>query len=165
MYIHVYQLFLPPVGNTSLLVNNVPVRVGGLIGTATPSKDGLMHKQRSDYTYNKKDYVKAKITIKTTSASQAFSCILHFIGVDAKMSAVNLLAVKWNITRVYASQLCGENPGAVSLLYKIESNSNISVYVITNSYLRIDISPLIKGVSSEIEDIDTVPDDAVPLSF
>lgn len=139
--------------------------VGGLIGIANPEKEGLMHRQRSDYSYNKKDNGKAKITIKTTAVNHVFSCILHFIGVDGKMSTVNLLAVKWNITRVYASQLCGEKPGAVSLLYKIESNSNISVYVTTNAYLRIDISPLIKGVPSEIEDVDTVPDDAVPLSF
>ena len=139
--------------------------VGGLIGIATPEKEGLMNKMRADYTYNKKDNEKARILIKTTVASHVFSCILHLTGVDGKISTVNLIATKWNMTRVYASLICGEKPGSVSLLYKIEANSNISVYVITNAYLRIDISPLIKGISSLIEYADSVPEDAIPLSF
>lgn len=139
--------------------------VGGLIGIATPEKEGLMNMMRADYTYNKKDNEKARILIKTTVASNVFSCILHLTGVDGKMSTVNLIAAKWNMTRVYASLICGEKTVSVSLLYKIEANSNISVYVITNAYLRIDISPLIKGVSSLIEYADSVPEDAIPLSF
>lgn len=139
--------------------------MGGLIGIATPEKEGLMNMMRADYTYNKKDNEKARILIKTTVASNVFSCILHLTGVDGKMSTVNLIAAKWNMTRVYASLICGEKTVSESLLYKIEANSNISVYVITNAYLRIDISPLIKGVSSLIEYADSVPEDAIPLSF
>lgn len=139
--------------------------MGGLIGIATPKKDGLMDRMRADYTYDKKDNEKARILIKTTVAGNVFSCILHLTGVDGKTSTVNLIATKWNMTRVYASLICGEMPYSVSLLYKIEANSNISVYVITNAYIRINITPLIKGISSLIEYADSVPEDAIPLSF
>ncbi|WP_302787321.1 hypothetical protein [Phocaeicola coprophilus] len=139
--------------------------MGGLIGLVAPEKNGLMHKMRADYTYNKNNNGIARILIKTATESHVFSCILHITGVNGKISTINLIAAKWNMTRVYASLICGEKSGSVSLSYKIESNNNINVYVISNAYLRIDINPLIKSVSSSIEDIESVPDDVIPLSF
>lgn len=39
---------LPPVGNTSLLVNNVPVRVGGLLGNPLGDKGSLSSGENFD---------------------------------------------------------------------------------------------------------------------
>ena len=141
------------------------VWVGGLIGTATSEKNGLMSKSMAGYTYFKNVNNYAKMSINTIATGQNFSCMVIFTDVNGVIFTVNLNAAIWNSNKVYASLICGLNGSGVSMSYKIESNKNISVYINSSAYLKIDVSPLIEGVSSTIEYVDSIPSDTIQLSL
>ena len=152
------KVVLPPVGNVSLLVNNIPVRVEGLIGTATTEKDGLSPKEIIPYWYDKGNGVIAKLTINTTAASNIHASILTICSVFGNSLAIYLIANKWNNTVVSAKIICGTTSWVdIKLYYVKESNGNISIYIQSELFLRIYVSPQNGAFNPLISSLSSLP--------
>lgn len=116
--------------------------MGGLIGRATVEKDGLFHKGLVPYEFNKPNYLVAKLSINTTVASDIHSSIITICGVDGSSSSIYLIVNKWNETKVSVKAICGSISNVYAkLYYVIESNGNVSIYIKSDAYLRIYLSP------------------------
>lgn len=110
--------------------------LGGLIGTATPEKNGLMRAMMAPafFDISKESYIKISIEIKYTSASFAISC---YSGGYNLFDIINTGAAKESIPT--CMRVSG---GAYQPLYYMDSSGNLFIKPNRISNIWINIVPL-----------------------
>ena len=139
--------------------------MGGLIGKATDKKDGLAPKGLIPYEYNKPNYMVGKLTINTTTGGNIHASILTICGVDGSSFGIYLVVNKWNETKVSAKVICGSISNVYAkLYYVIESNGNVSIYIKSDIYLRIILSPVNCQFNPTLSTLSTLPSEATEIT-
>lgn len=135
--------------------------VGGLIGTATYKKGGLMPKGTKWIETQKDNEKYSRIHIPFTDSGQVCSFILTLSNTNGLGYQVLCHAIKWNRTTLTSNKLSGEV--RYSVKYKINADNSVDIYIGTDEFVHFFLSPIGMSVIPTIETVTSVPSDATLL--
>lgn len=138
--------------------------MGGLIGTATPEKNGLVSKNQIYKAIPKGNGLHFRLILNIREAGQVFNGILYVTTVDGVVSAIAVSAAIWNENRVYCKLING-NKGHVSSLSYIKETNSISLFVNMTNYAQILFVPFTAQYASFLETVSLIPSGTVNIDF
>lgn len=138
--------------------------MGGLLGTATPGKNGLMPKTQTHRSINKKNGEYCCLTLNIKNPGEIFSGTLVITNVNSGVSVISISAVRWNINIVYCKLINGIKDNQMSLLYTIGENS-VSLYIKNSNYERVEFSPYSPLWESSLTIVDSIPSNAINIDY
>ena len=138
--------------------------MGGLIGIASKSDNGLMSRNQAIRSINKNNNIYCCLRLGIYEAGQVLNGFLYVTNVAGAISTIAVSAVVWNSTKVYCKLINGVKGDIGSLSYIRETNS-ISLYIRMTSYANISFVPLSIYNSSSLETVSSIPSDAINIDF
>lgn len=138
--------------------------MGGLIGIASKSDNGLMSRNQAIRSINKNNNIYCCLRLGIYEAGQVLNGFLYVTNVAGAISTIAVSAVVWNSTNVYCKLINGVKGDIGSLSYIRETNS-ISLYIRMTSYANISFVPLSIYNSSSLETVSSIPSDAINIDF
>lgn len=138
--------------------------MGGLIGTATSEKNGLMPKTQTHRSINKNNGEYCCLILDIKNPGEIFSGTLVITNVNGDVSVISVSAARWNANRVYCKLINGIKDNGISLLYTIEENS-VLLYIMKIGYARVEFSPYSPLWGSSLTIVDSIPSNAINIDF
>lgn len=138
--------------------------MGGLIGTATAEKDGLISKYQTIKSINKNTSIYCCLKLGIYEAGQILSGFLYVTNVSGEVSAIAVSAAVWNNIGVYCKLINGVKASINSLSYIRETNS-ILLYIGMSNYAYVSFVPLNIYYASSLETVSSIPSNAINVSF